>query len=267
MKGRSAWLGAAGRKDKHKEVVVRRWSPRLRGGVVTWALVVTATAAIGRTVVSDLGLWQRPARAGGVVEAVVDVGNLRMEWDADGWAVLGDAGATSVLVEFSDFECPFCGRHWRDTMPRIREEYIATGRIMYMVRNLPLVGKHALALGAAQAAECAARGGRYWEMHERLFESRGALTAADLEGYGDALGLGDEFDRCLAGPVRPEIGRDGRAAERLGVTGTPTFFVGVIENETTLRVRRRINGAQAYDVFRNELDAVIEEGVLDGGEG
>src|SRR5438876_1044010 len=98
---------------------------------------------------------------------------------ADAYAK-GGAGTRLVLVEFSDFQCPFCARHAKQTLPQIEREYVQTGKLLYVMRNLPLEAIHPDAFRAASAAECAGAQGNYWQMHEKLFGHRQALSAADL---------------------------------------------------------------------------------------
>jgi protein-disulfide isomerase len=171
---------------------------------------------------------------------------------------LGSPTATLTLVEFSDFQCPFCARHVQATFPQLERDYVATGKLRYVVRNFPLESIHPDAFKAAEAAECAGRQGKYWEMHHRLFANQQSLGAAQLPGHAQAVGLdGAAFQRCLAGGEQAEkIRRDVAEGLQAGVNGTPMFFVGVAEGDR-MKVLRVIQGAQPYAAFKGTLDGLL----------
>ncbi|MEW6748294.1 MAG: DsbA family protein [Candidatus Micrarchaeota archaeon] len=166
--------------------------------------------------------------------------------------VKGDMNAPVTMVEFSDFECPFCGRYYEDTYKRINEEYIATGKVRYAFRDYPL-GFHPYAQNAAEAAQCAGDQGRYWEMHDKLFENQDALSVSDLRRYSAELGLDTSmFDQCLdSGKYSQEVQADKRAGDAAGVSGTPTFFIN----------GKKLVGAVSYETF----EFAIEEALRDSG--
>lgn len=160
----------------------------------------------------------------------------------------GPADAKVTLVAFLDYECPFCGRDFRDTYPLIEQHY--GSKIRYVVRNFPLTTIHPYAEKAAQAAECARAQGQFWPYHDWLFRHQGALQVAELKDYARRLGLdGLAFDRCLdSGREAGEIRRDIAAGTAAGVTGTPTFFVN----------GRRIVGAVPYATMATTIDAALK---------
>ena len=130
----------------------------------------------------------------------------------------------SALVEYGDFECPYCGSAY----PEIKELRRRLGdRFAFEFRHFPLEEKHPRALGAAEAAEAARAQGRFWEMHDLLFENQRALEHDDLVGYAEQLGLDvDRFERDLREHVHVgKIHSDRAEGEALGVSGTPAFFV------------------------------------------
>jgi protein-disulfide isomerase len=179
----------------------------------------------------------------------------------DGRPTKGDPHAKVTLIEFSDYQCPFCGRYFRDTWPRIRQEYVETGKVRYVFRNFPLEAIHPLAFKAAEAAGCAGEQGKYWEMHDHLFVHQADLAPERLAGYAAAIGLdGPRFSQCLdggaaAGPIRQDLADGGTA----GVRGTPTFFLGVPEGDgATIRALRMIPGAVPYPAFKDALDGLLE---------
>jgi protein-disulfide isomerase len=174
----------------------------------------------------------------------------------------GGAGARVVLVEFSDFQCPYCGRHAKLTLPQIEREYVATGKLLYVMRNLPLESIHPDAFRAASAAECAGDQGKYWQMHEKLFGNQQALAAADLTRYAQEAGLEPTaFKQCMerdshAAKIRQDL-TDALAA---GVNSTPTFFLGVREGGGKVKILRRVQGAHPYPVFRAAIEGLLAEG-------
>jgi protein-disulfide isomerase len=161
-----------------------------------------------------------------------------------------------AIVEFSDYECPFCAQHVRDVYPSIRRDLLEPGLATYATLAFPLERIHPQARKASEAAECAARQGRYWEMHERLFASPTALAAEGLSESAKAVGLDSErFQDCLAGEAADKVAADVAVARRLGVNATPTFFVGVIRPDGSIDLMKRLNGVVTVDDFR---DAIAE---------
>jgi protein-disulfide isomerase len=154
-----------------------------------------------------------------------------------------------AIVEFSDYECPFCRQFTRTTFHAIRRELIDTGRAAYIRVALPLERIHPNARKASEAAECAAGDGRFWEMHERLFwlEQVTPLAIADL---ARSMGLNeDRFGRCLGGEMSERIAADIKEAKRLDITATPTFLLGTIGSDGAITVKTRFNGPLPLEDF------------------
>ncbi|SFO32445.1 Na+/H+ antiporter NhaA [Geodermatophilus obscurus] len=139
--------------------------------------------------------------------------------------VRGPADAPLTLVEYGDFECPFCGRA-TGTVEELRERF--GDRLRYVFRHVPLTDVHPYAQLAAEAAEAAAAQGRFWEMHDRIFAGQDRLTPADLLEHAAEIGLDlSRFARDLgSGRYARRVQEDVDSAESSGVEGTPTFFVG-----------------------------------------
>jgi len=167
---------------------------------------------------------------------------------------LGIDTAPITLVEFSDFECPFCGQFARDIMPTIESEYVKTGKVQLFFRNYPLRGSHPFALSAAQGATCADGQGRFWAMHDALFRSQSHLGRADLLQIGDSIGLDrPTFASCLQSEIQSGIRRDMEEADRLGIDGTPTFLVGSRTTRDSARIGWKLTGAPSIQEFRRLL--------------
>jgi protein-disulfide isomerase len=141
------------------------------------------------------------------------------QWDH----VRGPARAPVTLVEYGDFECPYCGL----AEPVVRELLAGHDDLRYVWRHLPLTDVHPNALTAAEAAEAAGRQGRFWEMHDQLLRHQDALAPGDLIRYAAELGLDTgRFARDLRGNAGAgKIAADVDSADLSGVSGTPTFFV------------------------------------------
>lgn len=171
----------------------------------------------------------------------------------------GQTAARVAMLEFSDFQCPYCARYVRDTLPRIDADYVKTGKIRYAFRQFPLDSIHPNARGAAMASLCGAEQGKFWDLHDRFFANQRALDMPSLILYGAGLGLDeDAYETCLKqGRHEDVVSRDRQAAIELGFTGTPAFVVGRLGPDGVLRAVRRISGAQPYSVFQSAIDDVL----------
>lgn len=163
-------------------------------------------------------------------------------------SVKGSDDAPITMIEFSDYECPFCERFYLQTLPHIQKDYIDTGKVKYVFRDYPL-SFHLNATKAAEAAECAGEQKKYWDYHDTLFQHQNALDNKSLKQYALNLGLDTAaFNQCLdSGAMAGEVQNDFEEGSRLGIRGTPTFFI----NGT------KVVGAQPYDtikqIFEREL--------------
>lgn len=157
--------------------------------------------------------------------------------------VLGPTDAPVVLIEYADFQCPYCAMA-EPVVRRLRERFSDT--MTYVFREYPLVDSHRYALLAARAAEAAGAQGKFWEMHDLLFEHQRALDPAHLARYAESLGLDVErFERDVASGAQDEkIEADMRSGDEAGVPGTPTFYV----NGT------QYFGPPEYEELRREIE-------------
>jgi protein-disulfide isomerase len=163
-----------------------------------------------------------------------------------------------ALIEFSDYECPFCARHSQTTGPTIEKELLDSGGIKHVFLNFPL-SIHPRAQKAGEAAECAGRQGRFWEMHYSLFEDNKALEATDLSTRAERLGLDQaQFIDCLQnGDTADKVRADVAEGTRLGVNSTPTFFIGTVQPDGTIELVKRINGAVPFEQFKKVFDELL----------
>jgi len=184
-------------------------------------------------------------------------GVQRVDVSADDDPVLGEAGAPVTIIEFSDFQCPYCRQFWRDTLPQIKANYIDKGLVKLVYRDFPLSNIHPSAQAAAEAGECAQSQGKFWEFHDAVFaaqdeQSAGtvAFTADDVKSWGAEVGLVAAFNECVdSGSNRAEVLKDFQDGAKAGVGGTPTFFVNGIA----------VEGALPYTQFQQLLDQELSE--------
>jgi protein-disulfide isomerase len=138
--------------------------------------------------------------------------------------IQGPIDAPFALVEYGDYQCPYCGQAY--PMVKAIQERLGD-KLCFAFRNFPLATMHPHAEHAAEAAEAAAEQGRFWEMHDILFENQNALDDEDIEQYAESLGLDSEklIGEVLSGAHALRVKEDFRSGARNGVNGTPTFFV------------------------------------------
>lgn len=170
----------------------------------------------------------------------------------DGAPVLGAAGAPVTIIEFSDFQCPYCRSFWAETLPALKKNYIDPGKVKLAYRNFPL-SIHPAAPVSAEAGLCAREQGKFWELHDKIFteqQRKGTGTisfgAADLKKWATDLGLDSgQFEGCLAsGKYKNEVQKDFSDGIAAGVDATPFFFL----NGTPIR------GAVPYDALARAID-------------
>jgi len=174
----------------------------------------------------------------------------------------GDRKARLVLVEFSDYQCPFCARFARETLPEIEKDYIKTGKLKYVFRDFPIASSHKDAFKAALAAGCALDQGKFWEMHDRLFANPAAFTVYNLTQSAEAIGLNKaKFQQCLNNnEYETEIQSDFADGLKAGVNQTPIFFLGLTEpNSPKVKVLTVISGAKPYAVFKAAIDSALQQ--------
>jgi protein-disulfide isomerase len=175
--------------------------------------------------------------------------------------VKGDPNASITIVEFSDFQCPFCARFFTDTLPLIEKNYIETGKVKIVYRDFPLPDIHQNAIPAAIAAECADEQGMFWEYHDKIFENQILWQDLDkqnvvrtFEQYAGELALDTEsFKTCLeSAKYLDEVQNDVNEGVSYGVAGTPGFFIG---NEKI--GYGMVSGAQPYSTFQQVFDQLL----------
>jgi protein-disulfide isomerase len=160
----------------------------------------------------------------------------------------GDPNAPVTLVEFGDFKCGYCGKWNHETLPLIQDKYVESGKVRIAYVNYPVLGPGSMA--AAEAAECAAQQGKFWEYADLLYEDqRTSTTPENLTALAEGLGLDtDAFEGCLAEfPDRASLENDIRLGQTLGVRGTPAFLIDGVP----------LSGALPYEAFEQIIEASL----------
>jgi len=198
-------------------------------------------------------------------QAPLPESNNPVKVSVDDDPVQGDKKAKITMIDFTDYECPFCKRYFDDTFSQIKKEYIDTGKIKYVVRDLPL-SFHANAHKEAQAAECTREQGGdkvYFKYHDEIFKrttSNGTGLALDqLSVIANDLGLnGTALQTCLdSDKYKEEVDKDLADAATVGANGTPTFFIGKSTGNSVIE-GIKIVGAQPFSAFQAEIDKQLK---------
>lgn len=179
----------------------------------------------------------------------------------------GPADARVTLIEFTDYQCPYCARYARSVLPQLTKEFIDTGKLRYVLRDFPLTEIHKDAAKAHEAAHCAGEQGKYWEMHDQLFAHSKALQADKLAGYAKTAGVtdGPAFQACVGSGRYAKQGQASVAeATKAGVRGTPSFLLGLTKADGTVNATTLIRGAQPYPVFQQLINALLAPPKPDG---
>lgn len=174
----------------------------------------------------------------------------------------GMTDAKVTMVEFSDYQCPFCSRHTRNVLPQLEKNYVETGKVKYVLRDFPLAF-HKQAPKAHEAAHCAGEQGKYWEMHAQLFANQKALHLEKLPQHAETAGVSDlaAFQECLgSGKHAERIQLSMAEGNKLGIRGTPSFAVGLTEPNGSVKALKIIRGAQAYNMFQKIIDDLLASG-------
>ena len=182
---------------------------------------------------------------------------------ADNDPIIGNSNAPITIIEFSDFQCPFCAKFHIQTLPKIMDEYIKEGKVKLVFRDFPIQSIHSNALLASVAAECANEEGKFKEMHDKLFENQNEWNNKNTDDviilfnqYSSEMGIEKEkFDSCIKnGKYIKEIQKDLEDGRTYGISGTPGFFIG--NNEIGFI---ELKGAHPFENFKNVIDTQLEK--------
>jgi protein-disulfide isomerase len=175
-----------------------------------------------------------------------------------GSASLGSADAPVTVVEFTDYQCPYCLKFIQDAFPKLKEQFIDTGKVRWVIRDMPL-GFHKNARKAAQAAHCAGEQGKFWDMRDVLFANANQLDEEKLPGYAQVIGLdAAAFGSCLGSDRHlGAIDDSSKDAGTVQITGTPTFVVGEAAGDWV--EGKRLVGARDFKIFEQQILKALED--------
>jgi protein-disulfide isomerase len=167
---------------------------------------------------------------------------------------IGASTAPFAIVEYSDFQCPYCGEFARTTFPELKRRVIDTGRARLVFRQFPLTSIHPFAIEAASAAMCAGDQGRFWEMHDSLFADQEHLDRQSVVDRARRLGLSEPaFSTCVDG-VLLRVQADRQTGSQLQVQGTPTFLIARAAKDGSVTVVDVLSGSVDVSTFERSLD-------------
>ena len=231
--------------------------------MIRWLSVSIIVASI---IISGTMIYTSSTKTGGTANNNNQQQPETVKVSMDDDAVLGSADAPVTIIEFSDYECPFCKRHFTDVYPQIKKDYVDTGKVKLVFRDyIAVTGHNPLANSEALAAQCAKdQGGdsAYFKYHDAVFTkttSNGAgLALTELPAIATSIGLNvTTFNQCLnSKKFQAEIDKDQADGSTAGVSGTPSFFVGKSTADGTID-GTVIVGAQPYNVFKDAIEALL----------
>jgi protein-disulfide isomerase len=217
------------------------------GGIATFILILVTGWMLSRSAWESW--YSTAATAGPVPTAPVSIADANL---------VGNLGAKVVMIEYSDFECPYCGRFAREVLPQFEQQFVTPGVVVLAFKELPLQSLHPYALRAAEAAECAAQGGKFKQMHDALFGDQQDLDEAGLFRRAVRLDLPiPTFSACLDSVGRQQVLADLSEAESLGINQTPTFFIGRAVGHDVVRPQVRLNGVQSLSAIASAIKSVV----------
>ena len=171
----------------------------------------------------------------------------------------GEPAAKVAIIEYADFQCPFCRRFESQVYPNIRDSYIRTGKLKYFHRDMPLVF-HQGAMPAARAVHCASEQGKFWEMHDSLLGDAASLTPADIDDRAGKLGINvSALDKCISSDRFADIIQRGiTEASTMQISGTPTFIFGMLDADgNVMSVKKTVVGASPFEAFKAAIDPLL----------
>lgn len=175
----------------------------------------------------------------------------------DGAILVGNPSAKVAMLEFSDFQCPFCGKFSAEILPTLRKDFIGTGRLLFAFRNMP-IQSHQFAEPAALAASCAADQGKFDAFHDLLFANQKSLNEGSLDKFVTTVGLDRSiYAECVQRTAPGKVKADKDLAHVLGVSGTPVFFVGTLGSNGQLVVRKTIKGTKPVDEYVSAVNQAL----------
>src|SRR3989344_3154008 len=211
---------------------------------------------------SGSGAGLAPEQGSGSGSGAGTQGSVQMKALLEGAAAtFGDPNAPIIMVEYSDYQCPFCRSWFNSAKSQLDSEYIETGKVLFVYKDFPL-SFHPMAQPYAEAARCAGEQGKYWEFHDKIFEEQNKfgsgrisnLTEQDIKDWASQLGLNTaEFNSCLdSGKYAGAVQANFSEGTQVGVSGTPSFVIGKADGTGQIIVV-----AQPYGTFKAAIDSLL----------
>lgn len=224
-----------------------RWGKFIEKNFLALAILVTGMMISGSLLYSN-GIGSKS----GLAQIKQDPqGNVRVDVSADDDPSLGNKNAKVTMVEFSDYQCPFCSKFFLETLTQLDKDYIKTGKVNLVFKDFPL-DFHEKAQKAAEAARCVGEQINdvgYYKMHDKLFSNQDNLSIENYKKWARGLDVdGKKFDTCLdSGKYESVVKADLEYGQQLGISGTPAFFIN----------GKLVEGAQPYSVFKEIIDSEL----------
>jgi protein-disulfide isomerase len=170
----------------------------------------------------------------------------------------GSPDASVVLIEYADFQCPYCGQFARQILPEIEKRYVSTGKLRVVFKHMPLQEIHPQAVMAAETAECARQQGKFWQVHDALFADQ-RLDETSLVEKARTSGISvQQFSECVRGSGGDKVKQDLAAARALALAVTPTFLLGH-DVGGAVKVAQILTGVRGLDVFTNAIESLLND--------
>ena len=243
-------------RDNHRSQSRRaRFDRGVLKSVHTVLEVIVLLAVLVASTLIAKELWPRSARATGSPSVPAPTELISTE----GASQKGNPGAVAVMIIYSDFQCPFCGSFARDALPQIEEDYVRTGKLRLVFRNMPIEAIHPLAFNAAVAGMCANQQGRFWQWHDALFGSGSAPDHQVLLSISATVGLDTlKFNNCLErGDFKGQVRREIQDATALRITSTPTFILGQRQDAEIVKPIAVVKGSRPVHGFKVAIEDVL----------
>ena len=166
-----------------------------------------------------------------------------------------------TIVEFSDYQCPYCLRHFKTVLPQLRDGPVAKGELKYVLKEFPIDSIHPMARKASQAALCAGDQDAYWAMHDLILDDPKRIRPRDLQRHAEELDLDeDNFAACLeGGDKNQQVDSDLALGQQFGIRGTPSFLIGVTDpaDPTKMLATEMIRGARPFADFQRAIEQAL----------
>ncbi len=235
----------------NKKISFKEWIKEYAGGLsLLFALIALGVGCYNTLQIESMVLVKAAANNGGSAQVAQETNLLKILNELPvNTPMLGNPKSKLTMIEFADFQCPFCGKFQKETFPALKKEYIDTGKVRFIYMDFAFLGQESI--DAAEAARCANDQGQFWQYHDELFanqdgENRGAFSKSKLEQFATNIGLDlPRFRDCVSqNKFDKQISVSKAIGQKYGITGTPGFLIG----------KDTIKGADDISSFEQTID-------------